>query len=149
MTRPEAELLIRNAVAAMSADQPELFELDVSERAICHQLAVYLAREVSPGLHVDVEYNRDRKMPKRLNLPRRNATDEDIQAVTVFPDVVVHVRDSPRNEIVLEIKKPGESIQYDQLKLQAFRDQLGYRHCAHLILGRTHDGNFVEDLIWI
>lgn len=59
------------------------------------------------------------------------ALDREIRATAAFPDILVHERNTDANNIVvLELKKPGEDIAYDELKLQAFREELGYVHTA-------------------
>ena len=97
-----------------------------------------------------MEYNRHLDDPKRLQLPRRDAADDELHATTVFPDIIVHVRGTDNhNLLVLEVKKPGGDIAYDERKLRAFREQLHYRHAAHVILGRRADEEIIQDVIWI
>jgi hypothetical protein len=99
---------------------------------------------------VDVEYNRHIDDPKRLQLPRRDALDDEVRATTVFPDIVVHLRGTDdHNLLVLEVKKPGESLEYDERKLRAFREELSYHHAAHVILGRNVNDDLVREVIWI
>jgi hypothetical protein len=98
---------------------------------------------------VDVEYNRDRDIPKRLGLPPRKALDREFRATMVFPDILVHKSDTQdHNLLVLELKKPGEDMEYDELKLQAFRKELGYQHAAHVIIGRVN-GRVVRTVKWV
>lgn len=150
MTRQEARKLVLDAVRLLVKEQPELLALDVSERALTHQLAVYIMQRTPRGLRVDVEYNRHHANPKRLNLRRRDASDRELRATTVFPDLIVHVRNTDKsNLLVLEIKKPGEPIDYDTQKLRAFRDELGYRHAGHLILGIDQSGRVIRKLTWV
>lgn len=150
MTRQEATELVDAAVDRLVAEQPELLDLDVSERALSHHLAIYLAEFLPAGLQVDVEYNRHGACPKRLNLPPREASDRELPATTVFPDIVIHRRGSDdSNLVVLELKKPQGSLEYDRRKLRAFRRELGYAHAAHVVLGRDSQGCLVRDLIWV
>lgn len=150
MTRDEADRLVRAAAERLAREQPELLSLGVTERALTHQLALYIARDVPAHLHVDVEYNRHHGDPKRLRLPSRRATDHDIRAATVFPDIIVHRRDSDAfNLVVIELKKPGGSLDYDALKLAAFREELRYRHAGHLIIGMARSGETIIDLRWV
>jgi hypothetical protein len=142
--------MVNRAIEAVVANDSELLDLDVSERALAHQLARYMAREVDAPLAVDCEYNRHLADPKRLNLPPRRALDREIRATTVFPDVLVHERNTDRqNYVVLEVKKPGEDLAYDELKLAAFRHELGYLHTAHVILGRSTTGELVRVVLWV
>jgi hypothetical protein len=79
---------------------------------------------------VDSEYNRDRHHPKRLDLPHRyNVGSDDLDAKTVFPDIIVHRRGTDQNIVVIEVKKSTnfEDDEWDIRKLAAFKNQLGYR----------------------
>lgn len=150
MTREEANLIVNAAIDDLIANDMELLELGVTERALSHQLAHYIASMVVTPLSVDCEYNRHFEDPKRLNLPPRRALDNELRATTVFPDIIVHQRNSDdQNLLVLELKKPDEDIVYDELKLRAFRAELGYAHAAHIILGRTFTGDLVRRVIWV
>jgi len=109
-----------------------------------------LSEAIRAPLTVDCEYNRHFGDPKRLKLPTRKALDREIRATTVFPDILVHERNTDTNNlVVLELKKPGEDIAYDELKLRAFREELGYAHTAHVILGLRADGGLVREVAWI
>lgn len=82
-------------------------------------------------------------------LPPRRAFDRELRATTVFPDIIIHQRNSDEhNLIVLEVKKPDEDLAYDQRKLRAFRRELGYAHAAHVILGRNDEGAVIRQIIW-
>jgi hypothetical protein len=89
---------------------------------------------------------------KRLELaPRLTSTDND-EAVTVFPDIIVHRRgNNDHNLLVVEIKKAetGTDIAYDLHKLRAFRRELKYAWAVHLIIGRSRNGNLVRRTQWI
>lgn len=152
MTREEADELVNSAIDQLVENDSALLDLDVTERSLSHRLAHYMALSavVEPPLTVDCEYNRHFGNPKRLNLPRRDALDDEVRATTVFPDILVHERNSDDlNLIVLELKKPGEDLQYDERKLQAFRKELGYIHTAHVILGRTRNDEIIREVRWI
>jgi hypothetical protein len=101
-------------------------------------------------LDVDVEYNRHFADPKRLYLPPRRALDRELRATTVFPDIFVHKRNTDAsNLLVLEVKKPGEDLAYDEVKLRAFRRELGYVHTGHVILGNDSEGRLVREVVWL
>jgi hypothetical protein len=150
MDRAAVSNLVERAIAELIASEPELLSLGVTERALAHQLAVRIAAGVPPPLRVDCEYNRHFDDPKRLDLPPRKALDREIRATTVFPDIIIHERNTDDNNVlVLELKKPGEPLEYDELKLRAFRRELGYIHTAHVVLGRASDGSVVSEVRWI
>jgi hypothetical protein len=150
VTHDEADRLVREALRQLKEEQPELFHLDVSERALTHHLANCILKLVPKSLNVDVEYNRHCSDPKRLTLPRRDASDRELRATTVFPDIIVHVRDTDKsNLVVLEVKKKGEPLEYDSKKLRAFRAELGYCHAGHVIVGVDADGGATAELEWL
>jgi hypothetical protein len=150
MNRDEIDVLVKGAITRVVDSERELLDRNVSERALTHHLARFLRERVPRPLVVDVEYNRHGDDPKRLLLPRRNAEDDELRATTVFPDIIVHVRGTDdHNLLVLEVKKPGEAIEYDERKLRAFREQLHYRHAAHVILGQDADNEIIQRVIWI
>lgn len=151
MNRDQATQLINEAVNQLVEYDSELLDLDVSERALSYKLAHYmsLSKSIISPMVVDCEYNRHFSEPKRLLLPKRRALDRELTATTVFPDIIVHERNSDKhNYLVIEIKKPGGDMEYDCLKLNAFIEELGYKNAAHLVLGMTGD-IITRDIIWI
>lgn len=150
MNRAEATSIVQDALTELIEQQPELLDFDVTERTISHHLANGIRRRVPADLHVDIEYNRRGADPKRLGLRGRKADDDDLRAVTVFPDIVVHKRGTDeRNMLVLELKKPGGSLEYDAEKLRAFRGELNYQHAGHVVIGLDADEVVMRELIWV
>lgn len=150
MDRETITRVLHLALDRLINEQSELLDLDLSERALTHHFARILAELIQGKYDVDVEYNRHGSDPKRLYLPRRKALDRELRATTVFPDVIVHRRNTDEfNLLVLEIKKPGESVDYDSLKLKAFRNELHYQHAAHVIIGRTSSGKIMKEISWV
>lgn len=150
MNRDEISAIVEKALDRLIAEQPALLELNVTERALSHHLAQCISFLVPVGYDVDVEYNRHFADTKRLNLPPRKAVDRELRATTVFPDILVHRRNTDKdNLLVLEMKKPGEDLEYDERKLRAFREELGYPHTAHVILGRNGNGEIVREVKWV
>lgn len=124
-----AESAVVRALQSLLREDAHLLAANANERSITHKLAEYLQREFSEW-HVDCEYNRDGHEPKRLNLPVRNdVSSDDTEARTVFPDVIVHHRDTDDNFLVLEAKKANnaEGEAEDREKLAAFQKELGYK----------------------
>jgi hypothetical protein len=141
---------VQEALRQLKEEQRELFHLDVSERALTHHLANCISERVPEGLNVDVEYNRHHSDPKHLILPKRKASDRELGATTVFPDIIVHVRGTDEsNLVVLEVKKKGQSLEYDCHKLRAFRAELRYCHAGHVIVGVDADGRATAELEWL
>ena len=119
-----------------------LLELDVNERSITHKIAEHLQeyfREIR--YDVDCEYNRDGHDKKTLQLEPRSVLNDNSEGDTVFPDIIVHVRGTRTNLVVIEAKKNTNRDKTDVEKLQAFKEQLGYKLCYRLIINVGKDLN--------
>jgi hypothetical protein len=150
MNRSQISKVLECALTSLMHNEFDLFYLDVNERTLSYQLARYLTDLVPNGFSVDCEYNRHFDHVKRLDLPPRTALESECRATTVFPDIVVHKRNSDDNNLlVLELKKPGEDTDYDERKLLAFVKQFGYKHAAHVILGLARNGDIVREVKWV
>ncbi len=137
------ERLVVEAVDLLLARDHDLFSRDLNERTLTHRLAVYLEPRFADW-HVDCEYNRNGKDPKEMFLPRQRlgvVTDEDLEARTVFPDILVHERGTnTRNLLVLEAKKTTSNVdeEFDLRKLDAFRE--APFHYPVTVFVRLHTG---------
>jgi hypothetical protein len=127
-----------------------LLTLDANERSITHKLAEYLQQEF-PNMNVDCEYNRDHDHVKRLyGLGSCTTRMDDTNARTVFPDIIIHKRNSSENLLVLEIKKQNnpEGPENDFEKLKAYMVELGYRYAAFVML-RTGLSPGIAEPQWV
>jgi len=91
---------------------------DSDEWAITHKFAEYLQQEF-PDWHVDVEYNRDKDQVKTLDEKK------------VRPDIIVHIRNTDSNLLVIEVKKSNnlENVDLDRKRLEKFTSLQGkYRY---------------------
>lgn len=131
MTKRDVKRKVRASIDMLLNADRHLFEVDANERAITHKLAEHLKGRFR-GWDVDCEYNRNQDMPKLLNLPIRNGSSRDTNARTVYPDIVVHRRNTENNLLVIEVKKTSSRVsdETDLAKLGAFVKQLGYRHAV-------------------
>lgn len=117
-----------------------LLKENANERSITHKLAEYLQQEFIDW-NVDCEYNRmvngDSNDPKRMLLPVENIKSNDTEAKTVFPDIIIHKRNTRENLVVIEVKKKLNNridCEYDHLKLKTFTDhQFNYSFGLHII----------------
>lgn len=142
--------LLAAAVDDLCSLDEYLLAADVSERSLSHMLAVRLWVRL-PNFDIDCEYNRDGFSTKKLMLSDRTTQDDALDAVTVFPDIVVHKRGrQDHNLLVLEMKKAASSVShdYDIEKLVAFKNELQYRYAAHIVIGYTRAGLFVREVKW-
>jgi len=147
--KEEVESALNKALEQLLRDDEEILIADVNERSISHRLANYL-NPMFPGWDVDCEYNRNHDDPKRLEIKRRKVSSDDTQATTVFPDIIIHRRGSDENYVVIEMKKTTsrENDKYDLQKLQAFKDQLGYRFAIFLKI-KTDGEVGIEKPQWV
>lgn len=146
MTREQATALVENALDQLIQNDSLLLDLGVCERALHFKLAHYMAQSqiIAPPLTLDCEYNRHRDVEKLLPLHEGRVPSK------VFPDILVHERNTDDNNmLVLEIKRPGQSLSHDKNKLRVFVEHLDYRHAGHIIIGRNSRGNIIRDVIWI
>ncbi len=111
-----------------------------------HKIAVYLQEHFS-ALSVDCEYNKNGILPKTLirNL-HAEVREDDLNASTVYPDIIIHQGGTSYNLVVIEAKKSGQLTNKDREKLLAFKEQLGYKFAVQMIfdIGRNKDITFEE-----
>lgn len=102
-----------------------LLRNNANERSITHKLATYLQDEF-PEWDVDCEYNRNQIETKRLkHIAPPSAQDTD--AHTVYPDIIVHRRETNDNLLIIEAKKDSFcGKDYDAQKLKLYCEQLHY-----------------------
>lgn len=127
--RGEVETSLKAALVCLLEADSYLLKHDLSERSISHKLAEHL-QGVFPEWHVDCEYNRDFDRVKKLDIDISETSPEETEARTVYPDIIVHLRGTDRNLVVIEIKKSNnrDSGEYDLRKLEAFKRDLEYQH---------------------
>ncbi len=133
MDSDSVEEKLRDAIAQLRARDQFLLENDVNERSIAHKLAEYLQIRF-PEWHVDCEYNRNHNLVKKLNAEPPDPSASDTQGRTVYPDIVVHRRNTDENLLVIEIKKSTnpDNRNYDMEKLRLFIAELGYAYGAFI-----------------
>lgn len=143
-TEEQVKHAVSSAIEKLLDADSFLLQNNVNERSISHKLACYI-QELFADWQVDCEYNRDHDDTKRLNLPTKNVKTNDTNAQTVYPDIIIHRRNTGQNLLVIEIKKTTnpETIENDLEKLDAFKNQLGYRYALFLKLetGKQIIGN--------
>jgi len=113
---------IENSIAKLHQNDAVLLSIDVNERTISHKLAEYIQSEFL-DYSVDCEYNRHIDSTKILDIPRNSINWMDIDAKTIFPDIVIHEMLSDENNLlVVEIKKSSNRTNraFDKSKIKAF-----------------------------
>ena len=118
-SKNEIKRRIITAICMLYRHDSELLDVNASERSITHKLAEHLSGEF-PSWHVDCEYNRHGSDVKRLSFEFDKLEPCDLEAKTVFPDIIVHHRQTDDNLLVIEMKKNGNDTTKDEDKLKAF-----------------------------
>lgn len=134
---------VRSSLDELIKNDLFLLSNDANERSISHRLAVYLGDQFK-GWDVDCEYNRRHDKIKKLNLKKLTPVkikSDDTEATTVYPDIIIHVRnDDHKNLLVIEIKKSrikgiSKSTKlenFDLEKLALYREDVNYKHALFL-----------------
>ena len=126
---------LARAVCDLYRYDGDLLGLEANERSITHKLAEHMQRWF-PGWHVDCEYNRRGEKPKTLDHLRfGKISPHDTVAKTVYPDIIVHRRNTRDNLLVLEFKKKDHiSGANDEAKIRAFTTDESYQYRYGLLL---------------
>lgn len=127
---------VRRALCGFFKSDCDLLEIGANERSITHKFAEHLQRQFR-HLKVDCEYNRHGDDIKKLPLPVENIKNSDLEAKTVYPDIIVHRRgDDKCNLLVIEAKKTAMGdMERDRCKLRAFTHPRGrYKYKCGLLL---------------
>ena len=136
LSEEKAEEILENVLNKILKNDSFLLVNDVNERTISHKIAEYLNQEVSDEWDVDCEYNRNFDEIKVVHFEVPNPSSKDTQAKTVYPDIIVHKRNTGENLIVLEIKKSSNNDDgnYDRKKLEAYKRNLDYEYAYFISL---------------
>jgi len=147
---PSLGRVIVASIEKLVARDNYLLAVDANERSITHRLAIYL-QEAYPDWDVDCEYNRDGHEPKRINMISEAIESNDEFGRTVFPDIIVHKRGPNNNFLAIEVKKTTStrSPELDFAKLQALKEQLGYRYALYLLFITDGSSSSIKEFRWI
>ncbi|QDU29556.1 hypothetical protein ETAA8_46700 [Anatilimnocola aggregata] len=133
---------------ALEADY-DLIALGGHEQAIAHRIAVYLEPRFI-GYHVDCEYNREKHKAKS-----RRAEEDSDKPRTMRPDIIVHVRDTSRNVLGVEMKANANRDSADDLhKLRDLKAEKTYLYKGaafiriHNALEEMSDGCLRATIQW-
>lgn len=111
----------------------------VGERCFAHRLAVYieeLLRRAGQSWSVDTEYNRSGERPKEVvDLKGLRSPAGHTRTGHVTPDIIVHKRGTAGpNIMAIEIKRVGEPVGDDEMKLGGYKNRLRYAHAFMVVV---------------
>jgi len=128
----EAKQRISIALNILFKNDWFLLENRANERSIAHKIAEYM-QVLFPEWNIDCEYNR-----KGLKLKLLEGIREcEVQRTTdrVYPDIIVHKRNTDDNLLVIEIKTISNEETCDKRKLELFTNKEGeYRYQLGLFI---------------
>jgi hypothetical protein len=111
---------------------------------------MYLQEELW-SWHVDCEYNRAGREPKKVVLPVSHVKTDELKARTVYPDIIVHRR-GPQgpNVLAIELKVNAdeEEREWDLRKLLAYHDEFDYWNGVFINVRQDDAGNVTFEKQW-
>jgi len=125
------------ALEILQKNDSFLLKEDVHERSVAHKLAEYLQYQF-PDWNVDCEYNRKGMETKRLKGIKE--CKEHGKTEKVYPDIIVHERNTNNNLLVIELKKNDLRCLCDIRKLELFtslKGEFGYTLGLFIQLGHS------------
>lgn len=148
MTEDETKSKVQIAIDKLLDRDALLLQNDAAERAITAKLSCYIQEEFDDW-NVDCEYNRDFKSVKRLKEICNPTNNEN--GASVYPDIIVHHRMTAHNFLVVEVKKSTntEPNDCDLMKLEAFREELGYVHGLFIRFRAGVEDVGIEEIVWV
>ena len=136
MNEQELKKKLKSSFELFLKNEKNLLEIDINERTLTSKFAQYLQKEFE-NYNVDCEYNRNIENIKRIKILEDKYKDikpNDIEAKTVFPDIIIHKRGNNENNLlVIEAKKNNKNDEIDKEKLKAYKNELGYKYAYKLL----------------
>jgi hypothetical protein len=148
MDKKEFENKLKKSLDILKKEDKILFDINSSERSISHKLGCYLQKEFEDW-NVDCEYNRSIKsddMIKRVPNYIKNCKKSSISNnPLIYPDIIIHKRDSNTNLAVIEIKKSpnNDEREYDILKIKAILKEFEYTYGVFIDLSLYLDKKYL------
>ncbi len=154
MTKNQVSKLLIDAINRLFESDSILLQssYNINERTVSHRLALHLDSLLSnTDYDVDVEYNRMRNdydpdavgnlMGKRLNLD-----DSGGDFSIVYPDIIVHKRETDINLIIVEIKMAWKNSKrnFDYVKINEYMNELRYQHGVYVQLHENREKCVIE-----
>ena len=118
-------------------------EHDIRESTITHRLALYLEEYFKQdGYVVDIEYSKVKHWPqgnedaRALITKKLSGSPSDGEANTIYPDIIVHKRDSRDNLIEIEVSIAWRDTEklYNLKKVNEYMKSLRYEHGIYIEL---------------
>jgi len=128
MNKDDIKTLIKRSLRKLVERDAGLIHRKVKEECINHRLACYLEQFLNKESNVS-SYNVDLEYNKNYNEPKKIIIDENNNAKAIRPDIIVHIRETNKhNLIAFEIKK-GYADRHDLEKIKGLlRSPYNYKY---------------------
>lgn len=141
---------IKEALYLLLKNDNYLITTNINERTISYKLAYYI-QNIFPDWNVDCEYNRDYDEIKRLpQIPVETITNADVKGTTIYPDIIIHLRGTSKNLLIIEVKKnaTNKEKEKDILKIKRIMEHFGYNYGLFINFNTKSDDNNTIEEMW-
>lgn len=140
MKKGGLENLLKQSIKLFVENDAHLFAVGINERSMTHKFAEYLQLQLGNEWDVDCEYNRNLGDIKIIGTIKqyvgKTTLTNDTEATSIYPDIIIHKRNSTTNLLVIEAKKSPltkKSRDKDINKLVVIKKQLQYSYAMFLV----------------
>jgi len=132
----EIQHILEQALKRLTIRDASLLVDEANERTLACRLAIYL-QSALPQWDVDCEYNCWQTPIQRKGHMVIPTTSDATVARTIYPDILIHHRDSSEPLAVIELGKSSypQSRHQDLRKLRGCHERLGCHYAIWLELG--------------
>lgn len=153
-TKKQIESILNASIDMLfEKDSQIIFEsYNLHERSITHRLAIYVEQHFyNTDYIVDVEYNRMRNVYGEDVIGNAIGKNLDLQKYgksvsSVYPDIIVHKRDTNNNLLEIEVKMQWKNAtqDFDYLKINEYIEQLDYTFGVYIELAETRENCVIK-----
>lgn len=153
MTKEDIEEIINLSLDKLYVNEKEILtkEYNIGERTISNKLGNYIDMLIGHQYDVDVEYNRMRTKYEHNDLGNLmgktlNWEDSGEGSSFVYPDIIIHKRDTSINIVEIEVKMSWKNRKkdFDYLKINEYMKQLGYQFGVYIELYEERGNCLIE-----
>jgi len=153
MTQQDIYDILKSSIAELYERDAILLkkDYDIHERTVCHRLAIYIERNLKEDYHVDVEYNRMRTKYGSDDIGDvigkiLNWEDSGEGSSFVYPDIIIHKRDTEQNIVDIEVKMAWKNKlkKLDYQKINNYIKQLNYQFGVYVELSENQKNSKID-----
>lgn len=153
MNKKDLEKIINLSLDSLYLNENKILteKYNIGERTISNKLGNYINSHVNGQYDVDVEYNRMRTKYEHNDLgnlmsKRLYWEDSGEGSNFVYPDIIIHKRDTRINIAEIEVKMSWKNRKkdYDYLKINEYMKQLNYKFGVYIELYEKRELCLIE-----